>query len=73
MSDNTTFSEQLVDPTAYRAPGAVVIGDTTIGAESSVWFSVVIRGDTAAVRIGSQTSVQDAALDYVEAAKRFQR
>ena len=59
MTDHTTFQAELVDPTAFIAPGAVVLGDVTIGAESSVWFNAVIRGDTEAIRIGCQTNVQD--------------
>ena len=55
----TTFRPELVDETAYLAPGAVVLGDVTIGAESSVWFGAVIRGDCDAIRIGRRTNVQD--------------
>ena len=56
---NTGRRPELIDPAAYIAPGAVVLGDVTIGGESSVWFNAVIRGDTAAIRIGRQTNVQD--------------
>ena len=34
-----------VHPTAFIAPGAVVIGDVTLGEEASVWFHTVLRGD----------------------------
>ena len=34
-----------VDPTAYVHPDAVIIGDVTIGAESTVWPHAVLRGD----------------------------
>jgi len=37
----------------------VIIGDVTIGAESSVWPTAVLRGDFGAIRVGSQTSIQD--------------
>src|SRR5687767_14782470 len=59
MKSNLQFRPELVDPTAYIAHGAVVLGDVTIGAESSVWFNAVIRGDTDAIRIGTQSNVQD--------------
>ena len=36
-----------------------IIGDVTIAADSSVWPSVVIRGDVHFIRIGSRTNVQD--------------
>ncbi len=56
---NVKSRPELVDSTAFIAPGAAVNGDATIGAESSVWFGAVIRGDTEAIRIGRQTNVQD--------------
>jgi len=56
---NVRYRPELIDSTAFVAAGAVVIGDVTIGAESSIWFSAVIRGDTGAIRIGRQTNVQD--------------
>lgn len=52
-------SQPQIDPAAFVAPGAVVLGNVTIGAESSVWYNAVIRGDTEAIRIGKQTNVQD--------------
>ena len=48
-----------VDPDAYVHPDAVVIGDVTIGAGSSVWPSAVLRGDYGTITIGARTSVQD--------------
>ena len=43
----------------YVAPTAVIIGDVTIGAGSSVWFGAVIRGDAGPIIIGERVSVQD--------------
>jgi carbonic anhydrase/acetyltransferase-like protein (isoleucine patch superfamily) len=63
---NVRHQPALVDSTAFIAPGAVVIGDATIGAESSVWFSAVIRGDTEAIRIGRQTNVQDSCVLHAD-------
>ena len=54
-----------VDPTAYVDVSAQVIGDVHIGAESSVWMNVVIRGDVNAIRIGARTNVQDLTLIHV--------
>ena len=48
-----------IAPTAFIAPNAVIVGDVEIGDEASVWFGVVIRGDTALVRIGPRSNVQD--------------
>ncbi|HEX7410440.1 MAG TPA: gamma carbonic anhydrase family protein [Candidatus Binatia bacterium] len=48
-----------VDPSAYVNPSAQVIGDVEIGAQASVWFNVVIRGDVYHIRIGARTNIQD--------------
>ncbi|MFC0522717.1 gamma carbonic anhydrase family protein [Pontibacillus salicampi] len=48
-----------VDSTVFVAPGAHIIGDVTIGKESSVWFNAVIRGDEAPITIGKRCSIQD--------------
>lgn len=44
---------------AYVHPDAVVIGDVTIGAESSVWPAAVLRADFGRIEIGERTSIQD--------------
>ncbi|MEZ5318693.1 MAG: gamma carbonic anhydrase family protein [Vicinamibacterales bacterium] len=54
-----------VDPSAYVDPSAQVIGDVVIGAESSVWMQVVIRGDVNHIRIGRRTNVQDGTIVHV--------
>jgi len=48
-----------IDADAYIHPDAVIIGSVTIGAESSVWPSAVLRGDDGEILIGSGTSIQD--------------
>ena len=50
---------------AYVDPAAVVIGDVTIGNDSSVWPAAVIRGDVHWIRIGACTNVQDGAVLHV--------
>lgn len=47
------------DETVFVAPSADIIGDVTIGAESSVWFNVTIRGDVNKITIGNRSNVQD--------------
>src|ERR1044072_6359998 len=54
-----------IDPTVFLAAGAVVIGDVVIGAESSLWFHAVVRGDVYPIRIGRRTNVQDHATLHV--------
>lgn len=54
-----------IDPTAFVAPGAVVIGDVEIGAESSIWFGCVVRGDVNKIRIGKRANIQDGTVIHV--------
>ena len=51
---------------AYVAPGAWVIGDVTLGPESSVWFNGVLRGDTSPIRIGRRANLQDGVIVHVD-------
>ena len=48
-----------IDPTAFIAPTAVLIGDVTVEAGASVWFNAVLRGDYAPVVIREGANVQD--------------
>jgi carbonic anhydrase/acetyltransferase-like protein (isoleucine patch superfamily) len=48
-----------VDPTAFVAPTATVIGDVTIEARASVWFNTVLRADYAPVIVREGANVQD--------------
>ena len=47
------------DDTVFVAPSADLIGDVTLGSESSVWFNVTIRGDVNWIKIGDRSNVQD--------------
>jgi len=48
-----------VATTAFIAPSADIIGEVTIGADSSVWYQCVLRGDVGPIVIGEKTNVQD--------------
>ena len=58
-----------IDPTAFVAPSAVVIGDVEIGAGSSVWFNVTLRGDVHEIRIGCRSNIQDNTVVHVSSGK----
>ena len=47
---------------AYLASTAVVIGDVTLGAHSSVWYGAVLRGDINRIVVGHHSNVQDNAV-----------
>ncbi len=49
----------------FLAPGVRVIGDVEIGAGSSLWYNVVVRGDVCHIRIGSGTNIQDGSVVHV--------
>jgi carbonic anhydrase/acetyltransferase-like protein (isoleucine patch superfamily) len=51
--------EPSIHPEAYVHPDATVIGNVTIGAESSVWPQAVLRGDNGTIVVGTRTSIQD--------------
>jgi carbonic anhydrase/acetyltransferase-like protein (isoleucine patch superfamily) len=56
----------VIHPSAFVDESAQVIGDVRIGAESSVWMRVVIRGDVNHIRIGDRTNVQDGTIVHVQ-------
>jgi carbonic anhydrase/acetyltransferase-like protein (isoleucine patch superfamily) len=42
------------------------MGDVTLGAESSVWYGAVLRGDMAPIVVGSQSNLQDGTVVHVD-------
>ena len=55
----------VIHATAYVDETALVIGDVTIGADSSIWPMTVIRGDVHSIKIGARTNIQDACVCHV--------
>ena len=53
------------DSTAYLDESAQIIGDVSIGAESSVWMNVVVRGDVHRITIGRRSNLQDGTIVHV--------
>lgn len=50
---------------AFIAPGAVLVGNVRVGAQSSIWFNTTLRGDIAPITIGGRSSVQDNTIVHV--------
>jgi carbonic anhydrase/acetyltransferase-like protein (isoleucine patch superfamily) len=48
-----------IHPSAFIAPGAIIVGDVQIGEEASVWYGAVIRADLNVIRIGPRSNIQD--------------
>lgn len=70
MSDGATILTYegitpAIDPDAFVAPGARVIGNVQIGAGASIWYNAVIRGDIGSIRIGARTNVQDGSVIHI--------
>ncbi len=55
-----------IDPTAWIAPGATVIGRVRLKARSSVWYGCVLRGDGDLIEVGEDTNVQDGSILHVD-------
>lgn len=54
------------DESAYVAPGAQVIGNVVLLANSSVWFNAVIRGDSDLIEVGEGSNVQDGSVLHTD-------
>ncbi|MCS6863438.1 MAG: gamma carbonic anhydrase family protein, partial [Abditibacteriales bacterium] len=54
-----------IHESVFLCEGSVIVGDVEIGADSSVWFNAVVRGDVCPIRIGERTNVQDNATLHV--------
>ena len=48
-----------VDPAAFIAPSAVVVGDVRLGPRASVWYGAVLRADAESIIVGADSNVQD--------------
>ena len=55
-----------IDPSAWVAPGASVMGAVELAAESSVWFGAVLRSDMALIRVGRRSNVQDGSVVHAD-------
>jgi carbonic anhydrase/acetyltransferase-like protein (isoleucine patch superfamily) len=67
QSVNNQFHPEWIDAEVFVAPGAVILGEVHIAAQSSVWYTAVLRGDTDVITIGPRTNVQDGAIIHVDA------
>lgn len=54
-----------IDPSAFVAPGVVVIGDVSLGPWANVWYGVILRGDVNCIRVGEKSNIQDQCVVHV--------
>lgn len=55
-----------IDDAAFIAPGAVVIGQVTVGLGSSIWYGCVVRADLERIEIGRDVNVQDGSILHAD-------
>ena len=60
--DTFLRKQPILGPNVYIASTAVVLGDVTLGAHSSVWYNAVLRGDINRIIVGEYSNVQDNAV-----------
>lgn len=58
-----------VDDSAFIAAGSRVIGNVTIGADASIWYNCVLRGDLNRITVGARTNIQDGTVIHVDSPK----
>ena len=56
----------MIDPTAFIARGAIILGDVTLGRDASVWFNAVLRGDCERIEIGEDSNIQDLCMVHAD-------
>ena len=59
-------------PSAWMAPNATLIGDVHLAAEASLWWNVVVRGDTDRISIGERSNIQDGSVLHTDAGIQLQ-
>ena len=59
-----------IDPTAFVHPDATVIGNVTIGPDSTIWPQAVLRGDYGSITVGARTSIQDGSVIHTTSGTR---
>ena len=55
-----------IDPTAWIADNATIIGDVSIGPGASIWYGAVLRGDNEPIVIGARSNVQESAVLHTD-------
>ena len=55
-----------IDPEAFIAPNATLVGEVRVGRESSIWYGAVLRGDMEPIFIGSRSNIQDGTIVHVD-------
>ncbi len=62
----TRFQASKIDDSVWIAAGAIVVGDVSLAANVSVWFTAVLRGDSESLSIGENTNIQDGVICHAD-------
>ncbi len=63
---DTQFRPQQMHPSVFVGQGVVIVGDVSIGENSSIWFNSTLRADTTPVTIGSGTNIQEGCILHAD-------
>lgn len=66
MSTGYRATRIQIDPTAFVAPGAALVGEVSVGRDASIWFNASLRGDLEPIIIGAESNVQDGCVVHVD-------
>ena len=55
-----------IDPEAFIAPNATLVGEVRVGRESSIWYAAVLRGDMEPILVGRRSNIQDGTIVHVD-------
>ncbi len=56
----------VIADSAFIAPGCRIIGDVTIGEETSIWYNCVLRGDVETITVGARSNIQDGTVIHAD-------
>ena len=66
LKEDLIIKKPQIDPTAFIAKGARIIGDVIIDSNSSIWYNTVARADINSIQIGHGSNVQDNSVIHLE-------
>jgi carbonic anhydrase/acetyltransferase-like protein (isoleucine patch superfamily) len=63
---NLDLTRPNIHASCFVAPNATVVGAVAMGAESSIWYQCVLRGDVSTIKIGERTNIQDGTIVHAD-------
>jgi carbonic anhydrase/acetyltransferase-like protein (isoleucine patch superfamily) len=66
MQLDTEHHPEQVHPGVFIAPGAVVVGDVTLGEQASIWFHASLRGDVEVITVGPRSNIQEGCILHAD-------